>query len=108
MYNSLFDIIFNDLHDSSAFKSDSVKSCGDIYKATVVIPGVKKDQIYISATSDYLKIFLKEKEDKKLLKKISLGGLVDIKSISSKLEDGVLEVVLPKNEVSESVEIKIK
>ena len=87
--NSLFDIIFNDLHESGTFQSDSVKSVGDVYKATIVIPGIKKDKISISATNDYLKVFLKEEQDKKLLRKINLGGLVNIKSISSKLEDGV-------------------
>ena len=108
MNNSLFDIIFNDLHESGTFQSDSVKSVGDVYKATIVIPGIKKDKISISATNDYLKVFLKEEQDKKLLRKINLGGLVNIKSISSKLEDGVLEITLPKSEVSESVQVEIE
>ena len=107
MNNSLFDIIFNDLYDVSSQQTDSVKSVGDIYQAKIVLPGVKKDKVSISATNDFLKVFLKEENDKKLLRKINLGGLVDIKSISSKLEDGILEITLPKSEISESIQVEV-
>ena len=107
MNNSLFDIIFNDLHDSTSAIADSVKSLGDVYQAKLILPGIKKDKISISATNDFLKIFLKEEKDKKLLRKINLGGLVDINSISSKLEDGILEITLPKREISESIQVKV-
>ena len=82
-------------------------SLGDVYQAKIVIPGVKKNKISISATNDFLKVFIKEEKDKKLLRKINLGGLVDINSISSKLEDGILEITLPKREISESIEVKV-
>ena len=107
MNNSLFDIIFNDLYEVSSQKTDSVKSVGDVYQAKIVLPGIKKDKISISATSDFLKVFLKEENEKKLLRKINLGGLVDIKSISSKLEDGILEITLPKSEISESIQVEV-
>ena len=107
MNNSLFDIIFNDLYDVSSQQTDSVKSVGDVYQAKIVLPGVKKDKVSISATNDFLKVFLKEENDKKLLRKINLGGLVDIKSISSKLEDGILEITLPKSEISESIQVEV-
>lgn len=107
MQNTLFDIIFNDLQGIESVTSDTVKSLGDVYQAKIVIPGIKKKDISISATNDYLKVFLKQEKDKKLLRKINLGGLVDIKTISSKLEDGILEITLPKSEITESVQIKI-
>jgi HSP20 family molecular chaperone IbpA len=107
MNNSLFDIIFNDLYDVSSQQTDSVKSVGDVYQAKIVLPGIKKDKVSISATNDFLKVFLKEENDKKLLRKINLGGLVDIKSISSKLEDGILEITLPKSEISESIQVEV-
>ena len=107
MNNSLFDIIFNDLYDVSSQQTDSVKSVGDVYQAKIVLPGIKKDKVSISATNDFLKVFLKEENDKKLLRKINLGGLVDIKSISSKLEDGILEITLPKSEMSESIQVEV-
>ena len=107
MNNSLFDIIFNDLYNVSSQQTDSVKSVGDVYQAKIVLPGIKKDKVSISATNDFLKVFLKEQENKKLLRKINLGGLVDIKSISSKLEDGILEITLPKSEISESIQVEV-
>jgi HSP20 family molecular chaperone IbpA len=107
MNNSLLDIIFNDLYGIDKTSIDGVKSLGDVYQAKIVIPGVKKNKISISATNDFLKVFIKEEKDKKLLRKINLGGLVDINSISSKLEDGILEITLPKREISESIEVKV-
>jgi HSP20 family molecular chaperone IbpA len=107
MNNSLFDIIFNDLQGIDSIISDSVKSVGDVYQAKIIIPGVKKSKISISATNDFLKVYLKEEKDKKLLRKINLGGLVDIQSISSKLEDGILTITLPKREVTESIQVKV-
>lgn len=107
MNNSLFDIIFNDLHGSDTNISDSVKSLGDIYQAKIIVPGIKKNKISISATNDFLKVYLKEEKDKRLLRKINLGGLVDIQTISSKLQDGILEITLPKREVAESIEVKV-
>ena len=107
MNNSLFDIIFNDLYEVSSHKTDSVQSVGDVYQAKIILPGIKKDKVSISATNDFLKVYLKEESNKKLLRKINLGGLVDIKSISSKLEDGVLEITLPKSEISESIQVEI-
>lgn len=107
MYNSIINNLLNDL-DEFHFSTDSVKSQGDVYLAKLVIPGIKKKDLKISSTNDFLKIYLKkEKKDDSLLKKINLGGLVDIGKITSKLEDGILEITLPKKEVSESVDIKI-
>ena len=107
MNNSLFDIIFNDLYGIDNASIDGVKSLGDVYQAKIVMPGVKKNKVSISATNDFLKVFLTEDKDKKLLRKINLGGLVDINSISSKLEDGILQITLPKREVAESIQVKV-
>tara|TARA_X000001382_G_scaffold120251_1_gene101661 strand:+ start:77 stop:403 length:327 start_codon:yes stop_codon:yes gene_type:complete len=107
MNNSLLDIIFNDLYGIDNASIDGVKSLGDVYQAKIVMPGVKKNKVSISATNDFLKVFLTEDKDKKLLRKINLGGLVDINSISSKLEDGILQITLPKREVSESIQVKV-
>ncbi len=107
MNNSLLDIIFNDLYGIDNASIDGVKSLGDVYQAKIVMPGVKKNKVSISATNDFLKVFLTEDKDKKLLRKINLGGLVDINSISSKLEDGILQITLPKREVAESIQVKV-
>lgn len=107
-YKSLFDTIFNDLEFTNGkFQTDSVQSKGDVYLGKLIVPGVKKENISIKATDKYLSVFVKEGEEDVLLKKFILGGLVDTKAISSKLEDGILEITMPKKEIQETVEVKI-
>ena len=107
-YKSLFDTILNDLEFANGrIQSDSVQSKGDVYLAKVIIPGISKKDVSIKSTDEYLSVFVKQGEKKSLLRKITLGGLVDVSSISSKLANGILEITMPKKEVKESVDIKI-
>tara|TARA_X000001316_G_C920679_1_gene34877 strand:+ start:844 stop:1221 length:378 start_codon:yes stop_codon:yes gene_type:complete len=108
-YKSLFDTILNDLEfTNSNIQSDSVQSKGDVYFAKVVMPGIDKKNVSIKATDENLSVFVKNKDGKNyLLRKIKLGGLVDVNSIFSKLTNGILEVTMPKKEVKDSVNIKV-
>ncbi len=107
-YKSLFDTIFNDLEfTSSRFQTDSVQSQGDVYFAKVIMPGISKKDVSIKSTDEYLSVFVKQDGKKSLIRKITLGGLVDVNTISSKLANGILEITMPKKEVKESVDIKI-
>ena len=107
-YKSLFDTIFNDLEFTNGkFQTDSVQSKGDVYFAKVIIPGISKKDVSIKSTDEYLSVFVKQDGKNSLLRKITLGGLVDVNSISSKLANGILEITMPKKEVKESVDIKI-
>ena len=107
-YKSLFDTIFNDLEFTNGkFQTDSVQSKGDVYFAKVIMPGISKKDVSIKSTDEYLSVFVKEDGKNSLLRKITLGGLVDVSSISSKLANGILEITMPKKEVKESVDIKI-
>ena len=107
-YKSLFDTIFNDLEFTNGkFQTDSVQSKGDVYFAKVIMPGVSKKNVSIKSTDEYLSVFVKQNGKNSLLRKITLGGLVDVNSISSKLANGILEITMPKKEVKESVDIKI-
>ena len=107
-YKSLFDTIFNDLEFTNGkFQTDSVQSKGDVYFAKVIIPGIGKKDVSIKSTDEYLSVFVKQDGKNSLLRKITLGGLVDVNSISSKLANGILEITMPKKEVKESVDIKI-
>ena len=108
-YKSLFDTILNDLEfTNSNIQSDSVQSKGDVYLAKVIMPGIDKKNVSIKATDENLSVFVKNKDGKNyLLRKIKLGGLVDVNSIFSKLTNGILEVTMPKKEVKDSVDIKV-
>ena len=108
-YKSLFDTILNDLEfTNSNIQSDSVQSKGDVYLAKVIMPGIDKKNVSIKATDENLSVFVKNKDGKNyLLRKIRLGGLVDVNSIFSKLTNGILEVTMPKKEVKDSVDIKV-
>ena len=107
-YKSLFDTIFNDLEFTNGkFQTDNVQSKGDVYFAKVIIPGISKKDVSIKSTDEYLSVFVKQDGKNSLLRKITLGGLVDVNSISSKLANGILEITMPKKEVKESVDIKI-
>ena len=107
-YKSLFDTIFNDLEFTNGkFQTDSVQSKGDVYFAKVIIPGISKKDVSIKSTDEYLSVFVKQDGKNSLLRKITLGGLVDVNSISSKLANGILEITMPKKELKESVDIKI-
>ena len=107
-YKSLFNTIFNDLEFTNGkFQTDSVQSKGDVYFAKIIIPGVSKKDVSIKSTDEYLSVFVKQNGKNSLLRKITLGGLVDVNSISSKLLNGILEITMPKKEVKESVDIKI-
>ena len=108
-YKSLFDTILNDLEfTNSNIQSDSVQWKGDVYFAKVVMPGIDKKNVSIKATDENLSVFVKNKDGKNyLLRKIKLGGLVDVNSIFSKLTNGILEVTMPKKEVKDSVDIKV-
>ena len=107
-YKSLFDTIFNDLEFTNGkFQTDSVQSKGDVYFAKIIIPGVSKKDVSIKSTDEYLSVFVKQNGKNSLLRKITLGGLVDVNSISSKLINGILEITMPKKEVKDSVDIKI-
>ena len=107
-YKSLFDTIFNDLEFTNGkIQTDSVQSKGDVYFAKVIMPGISKKDVSIKSTDEYLSVFVKENGKNSLLRKITLGGLVDVNSISSKLLNGILEITMPKKEVKESVDIKI-
>jgi HSP20 family molecular chaperone IbpA len=65
------------------------------YEAEIAIPGFKKSDIKISATQYFLKIDAKN-EKRSFTEKINLANKVDIQNISSKLEDGILTITLPK------------
>jgi len=87
----------------------------DNYHAELDLPGVKKKEVQIEIDEDNLIINATRKDpfsndDEKLIKykrTLRLGKQVDSTSISATLEDGVLQIKLPKMKKAKSRTVKI-
>jgi HSP20 family molecular chaperone IbpA len=76
------------------------------YELTYVLPGFKKEDVAVSVNDYQLKVFAKT-ENRSYEDTIAIGSCFDRKNITSKLENGILTVNLPKKP-QESSEVKIK
>lgn len=87
------------------------------------LPGVSKDSIDITLDGDMLNIRVEKKEDKvsedatyytcertfgQISRSVSLPYPVDFDKASSKFENGVLEIRLPKSEEAKAKRIEVK
>ena len=97
-FNVLFKTIGSDTY------GDKVKTDSDKYTVTIQVAGVPKDKLSIQADDDELHVL----EEEKVIRSLSLKGLVDIDKISSSLDLGVLTITLPKKESKKFKKIKIK
>jgi len=71
-------------------------------KIYVELPGEKKDDIQLNVTEGEVEI-----KTKNFLKIIDVPAIIDIENASSKYKNGVLEVTIPKKEMSPDRKIKI-
>ena len=107
MYNIFFDSMFDDMFISrKEDRSAKVVSNDDVSDITIDLPGYKKDGLKVYIEEQHLYVTASgERGDKKY--KFSLISLVDIPSIDSKFEDGVLNIKVPKKkESTKTIEIK--
>ena len=105
MKRTLFEELFNYQPESGI--PATVKDCGDVYTATLELAGFSKKDVKISVSSDVLKV--EAKKDSNLKRSnLRLKDLVSVESITSKMEDGLLIITLPKREVAETVSIEIE
>lgn len=127
LYNNLFDDFFSSDSHSRVFNllRTDIKEDDDKYLLSVDIPGVKKEDIKLSYSDNYLKISFKIKENNdeenkdkvKFIKKERYVGSysrsyfipnIDANSINASYNDGVLNVELYKNVVNSVKSIEIK
>lgn len=127
LYNNLFDDFFSSDSHSRVFNllRTDIKEDDDKYLLSVDIPGVKKEDIKLSYSDNYLKISFKIKENNdeenkdkvKFIKKERFVGSysrsyfipnIDANSINASYNDGVLTVELYKNVVNSVKSIEIK
>ena len=83
-----------------------VKRNGSSYELTYVLPGFKKEDISVSVNNHQLKVYAKT-EGRSYADTVAIADCFDRKNITSKLENGILKVILPKLP-QESSEVKIK
>lgn len=84
-----------------------IKSSDDVYTAEFELAGYSKKDVDIVATNDLLKVTAQKGEKEKTFS-ISLNELVNPSDISSKMSNGLLTVIMPKKQTTESVSIKIQ
>lgn len=124
-----FDNLFEDFFPTSTRNSEMLKTdieeTNDHYVLKMEVPGVKKEDVKMSYEDGYLTISCTknehrdEKEHHKYVRKERYFGQysrsfyigkMDEKNIEAKLEDGILNITLPKEEqkVSSKKYIEIK
>ena len=101
-------------HASQLMKTD-VKEHDDGYEVDIDLPGFKKDEIHLDLQNGYLIVAAskgldKDKQDKKgriirqeryagsMQRSFYVGDAVSNDEVKAKFEDGVLKLMIPKNE----------
>lgn len=104
--DKIFDSFFNNYVDYGTLntsKSVKLKSDDESYKVAVAVPGLSKEDIKISTKDGLLNVSFDgfEKTDnlvfvEKFKKTYTIPEDVDEKTITAKVENGVLTILLPK------------
>lgn len=123
--NDMFNDFFNDdmlsaFNSGGSFKTD-IKETPEEYIVHAELPGVKKEDINIDYTNNYLTISARrnneyeEKKENYIKRERSYGSIsrgfyisnVDKNLIKAKFDNGVLNIELPKKEISSNNSNKI-
>ena len=105
---------FSDLFStfSRAIREDprltDIKDNGDVYVASIELPGYKKGDIKIESNKDTLTVSAEKDGKVKYENTFSIKNDVDMTSIAANLEYGILTLTLPKKEVSKPRKIKVQ
>ena len=114
MFNDFFsDDILSEFKSGGSFKTD-IKETPEGYVVHAELPGVKKEDINIDYNNNYLTISAtrnneyEEKKDNYIRRERSYGSVsrgfyisnVDKNLIKAKFDNGVLNIELPKKEIS--------
>lgn len=96
-----------------AFPAVDIKETEQAFQVAAETPGYKRDELSLSCVGDCLTIkgkraeqaereegglIINEREEGEFERQLTLPGKVDAKNISATLEDGVLQVTLPKQD----------
>ncbi len=108
---------------SGVFPLMNVTEDKDNYYVRAELPGIKAENLDISATGDSLTVagerlalaensgatyHRRERDSGRFSRILSLPGMVNAEAINAKMADGVLTVVLPKAEAAKPKQISVK
>lgn len=108
-----FNSLFNDLFDFENFSSFlRTKETDKAFLVAIDMPGVKEKDLEITPQGDLLLIKAKRKSEfsesfQNVSRNFSIPLNVDREKIQGHLEDGVLKLTLPKEEVKKASKVKI-
>ncbi|MFO8089658.1 MAG: Hsp20/alpha crystallin family protein [Desulfatiglandaceae bacterium] len=108
---------------SGVFPLMNVTEDKNSYYVRAELPGIKAEDLNISATGDSLTVegerklpdenlgatyHRRERDSGRFSRILTLPGMVDAEAINAKMADGVLTVVLPKAEAAKPKQISVK
>ena len=85
-----------------------IKDNGDVYVASIELPGYKKGDIKVEANRNTLTVSAEKDGKVEYENTFSIKNDVDTTSIAATLEYGILTLTLPKKEVSKPRKIKVQ
>jgi len=111
-FADLFESNLNDLLFGKSLRDEVARTTVTENEVTIKIdiPGVKKEDVDIEIDKDILTVKAVRKDlqkEEKIIKSWTVSAFFDKLNITSKLEDGVLTVILPKTEQAKREKIKI-
>ena len=121
-FNQAFEQKSEDVNTSFFAPQVDIEETQDLYMISVDLPGVKKDQVQIDVLDGVLKLsgrrdFERKSEDKHFYRlerrhgsferSFRLPEKIDESKIQASFEDGVLEIMVPKSELSKARKVEI-
>lgn len=108
LYNSINYPLFADLIQDAVFTSvDEVTESENKFEISLDLPGYKQQDIDISIERQILTISAKNQKRGFFTKKYRLGTEIDIDKIAAKLENGIINIDLPKLNPSRKRKIEV-
>ena len=104
-FDKIFDSLFNNYADYGTLsfnKGVQIKTDDENYSILVAVPGLSKEDMKISVKDKLIHISYEGQEKDlgfvdKFKRSYTVPEDVEEKSISAKVENGILEILLPKN-----------
>jgi len=107
LINNLLNDITNQQNKPISFNRHPVKDSGDVYQAEFELAGFTKKDVDIKVSDSILTIQAENEQRNKSFK-LFLYDLVSEDHITASLKNGLLNITLPKKEVTATKKIDIK